>query len=126
MIKILIQSVLGVVLVVLGLFLLFALAFNGSVGETFVNYSFFISAVLIIAFGISKIATVKNLVSMTLGIGSIVFYLPMIWQRFNFQYTDVSNGVFIDVWIIGILFTALIVKPNKSLNQTGAKDAPPG
>ncbi len=126
MINILIQSVFGVVLIVIGLFLLFALAFNGSVGETFVNYSFFTSALLIIAFGISKLATVKYSISMVLGIGSIVFYLPMVWQRFNFQYTNVSNGVFIDLGIIAILLTALIVKPNTSLNQTGAKDAPPG
>jgi hypothetical protein len=110
---------------ILGLFLLFALAFNGSVGETFVNYSFFTSATLMIAFGSSKIAKAKYSITMSLGIASTMFYLPMIWQRFNFSYTDISEGIYFDFWVIAILLVSLICKPNKSLKQIGAKDASP-
>ena len=76
----LIQIVLGIMLVLVGLFLLFALAFNGSVGEWFVNYSFFASSILIIACGITKIANRGKLTTIVLGFLGVIFYLPMIWQ----------------------------------------------
>jgi hypothetical protein len=73
------QAALGTLLIVQGLFLLFALAFNGSVGETFVNYSFFSSACAILITGGLTIAKVNWRVTMGVGIASITLYLPMIW-----------------------------------------------
>lgn len=105
------QTVAGVVLIVVGLFLWFALAFNGSVGEDFVNYSFFTSAALMIAFGASKIANTKYSISIFLGMGSVILYLPMIWQRFNFSYTNVSDGIYFDFWVVAILLLSLLLKP---------------
>lgn len=70
-----------------------------------------------IAFGSSKIAKAKCSTSLRLGIASTIFYLPMIWQRFNYSYTDVSESIYFDLWIIAILLVSLLCKPNKSLNQ---------
>lgn len=119
-----IQSILGGILIILGLFLLFALAFNGSVGETFVNYSFFTSASLMIAFGISKLNKIRYPISMGLGITSMLLYFPMIWQRFNFKHTDVSTGIYFDMWVIAILLISLIIKPNKSSKRDAIDGAP--
>jgi uncharacterized membrane protein HdeD (DUF308 family) len=117
MINRLIQIALGILLIILGVFLLLALAFNGTVGETFVNYSFFLSSVLIISFGFSKIIKNKYTISVCLGIISIVLYLPMIWQRFNFAYETDKVGLKFDIWIVVLIITAIIIRPTKSVKS---------
>lgn len=121
-----IQLLLGTFLILQGLFLLFALAFNGGVGETFVNYSFFASALLMIVFGGLKIAEAKWPICVIFGLVSLVLYLPMIWQRFNFGFGTDTTGLYFDAWVIVILLVSLISKPNAGLNQTGENNATPG
>ncbi len=111
----LIQTFFGVISVLLGLFLMFALAFNGTVGERFVNYSFFLSGLLIIIFGCSKLRIVTNTVSVSLGLVSIVLYLPMVWQRFNYCETDIA-GLEFDVFIIIFIIAAIAFKAKKEIN----------
>jgi len=102
----------GAVLILLGLFLWFALVFNGSVGGKFVNYSFFFSGLVIIIFGFSKLTIGSNYVSFPLGLISIILYLPMVWERFNSCETDIE-GLKFDVFIILFILMNMIFKPNK-------------
>lgn len=106
-ITIIIQSILGAILILQGLFLWFALAFNGSVGEELVNFSFFISAMLMIICGGLKISGTKRTITNHFCLASIVFYLPMIWQRFDSCYGIDSAGFSFDIWIIIIMFISL-------------------
>lgn len=103
------RIVLGIVLIIQGLFLWFALAFNVVVGETFVNYSLFTSALLMIVLGGSKFTKSKKSTSLILGLVSIAFYLPMVWQRLN---TNDTGTLLFDAWVIGVLLFTLISKPN--------------
>ncbi len=112
----LIQIVLGIMLVLVGLFLLFALAFNGSVGEWFVNYSFFASSILIIACGITKIANRGKLTTIVLGFLGVIFYLPMIWQRFNFGREVNTDNITFDIILISGVLVASLLNPKKRSN----------
>jgi hypothetical protein len=76
----------GISLVVVGLFLLFALGFNGSVGGTFVNYTFFASALFILAAGATKILGGNFKFLRIFCSAAMLLYLPMIWQRFDFNF----------------------------------------
>jgi hypothetical protein len=115
MINKIIQTIFGVISILLGLFLLFALVFNGSVGERFVNYSFFLCGLFLIIFGCSKLTIAASNVSASLGLISIVLYLPMVWQRFNFCETDITNVKF-DVLIIMFIIVAIGFKGKKTIN----------
>ena len=101
---------LGVLLIAQGLFLLFALAFNGTVGETFVNWSFSLSGLSMIACGSFKIAKADFKVMAMFGLVSLVFYLPMIWQRFNYSSSIDVIGLCFDIWIIAIAIITIIYK----------------
>ncbi len=105
-----IQSILGEILIFQGLFLWFALAFNGSVGEQFVNYFFFTSALLMIICCVLKISGTKWSVTSRLCLASIIFYLPVIWQRFDFHSGMYSSDFYFDVWVIVILLISLTGK----------------
>lgn len=111
------QIGLGIILIIQGLFLWFVLAFNGGVGESFVNYSFFVSALLMIILGGVKFFKSKRSISLILGLASIAFYLPMIWQRFDYKYGPDTGSLSFDTWVIGILLYACINKPNKLINR---------
>ena len=111
----------GIVLIVQGLFLWFALAFNGGVGETFVNYSFFASALLMIILGASMFTKANKQFSLSLGIACVVLYLPMIWQRFNYKsFVDIGALMF-DIIIIGLVVGSVLIrfvgKPNHPLKR---------
>jgi hypothetical protein len=69
---------LGNALVLIGLFLWFALAFNVTVGETFVNYSFFVSALLIVIAGVMKNLNRNFKFFQRCCSIALVLYLPMI------------------------------------------------
>jgi len=78
------------------------LLFNGTVGETFVNYSFFVSAFLMISGGIfstAKSASYTYLTRITLVL-ALISYLPMVWQRFNFTFGIDRGGLYFDVGIL--------------------------
>lgn len=109
---------LGIILILQGVFLLFALAFNGGVGEDFVNYSFFLSALLMIITGGLKISKANWSITSAYCLAGIIFYLPMIWQRFNFSFGTDHGGLSFDFWVIVIMLIALIGKPNKQLQAT--------
>ena len=111
------QSALGTLLIVQGLFLLFALAFNGSVGETFVNYSFFSSACAMLITGGLKIAKANWRIIAGVGLASIILYLPMIWQRFNFRSGTDYTGLYFDLGIITIMLISILCKPNQCKQQ---------
>jgi len=107
----------GIALVVLGLFLWFSLAFNGGVGELFVNYSFFASALFLVIAGLLKINRVKWEFARNFCAIALVAYLPMIWQRFNFTYGTDWVGFYFDVAIVIFMLIFISSKPNKSLKS---------
>jgi len=114
------RIVLGLILILQGLFLLFALAFNGGVGEPFVNICFFISAVLMIVLGITKFFKTQRSTALWLGLAAIVFYLPMIWQRFNFSFGPDAGNLSFDTWIVGVVLLSSLGKPNHPLERDGS------
>ena len=105
----------GIALIILGLFLWFALAFNGSVGNTFVNNSFFVSALLMVIAGLVSFDKIKWKITISICVVSLVAYLPMIWQRFNFKYGTDWGGFGFDV--IVVLFLIACVAKNKNSNN---------
>ena len=72
-------KIMGVALIFLGLFLWFSLAFNGGVGQPFVNYSFFTSALFMVVAGSLKIANSKLKITRYFCAAALITYLPMIW-----------------------------------------------
>ena len=108
------QASLGKLLIGMALFLSFALTFNGGIGETFVNYSFFTSALLILCLGVYKLIGAARKLIFTLGGLSIVFYLPLIWQRFNFRYGLDSGGLYFDLVILAIVALSTLYTPSKA------------
>jgi hypothetical protein len=108
----------GIAFILIGLFLWFALAFNGGVGETFVNYSFFTSALFMIITG--ALATTKSNRKAARNLCSIalVCYLPMIWQRFNYSFGADWGGLFFDIIFVVLMVIFLLKKPNKAPQPT--------
>ena len=92
----------GIGLILIGLFLWFTLAFNGSVGETFVNYAFFLSALFMVIAGSLRVALSNSVTSKFVCVAALVCYLPMIWQRFNFKFNADWVGFCFD--LIFVLF----------------------
>lgn len=103
----------GIALIFLGLFLWFVLSFNGSVGEQFVNYTFFASALFMIISGAIKTITTKSEISRNFCIAALLCYLPMIWQRFNFNFGIDSSGLYFDIAIV----TFMVIFISKNLNK---------
>ncbi|RKZ48888.1 MAG: hypothetical protein DRQ48_02095 [Gammaproteobacteria bacterium] len=109
----------GIVLIFLGLFLWLALAFNGTVGNTFVNYLFFISAALMVIAGFFSMNKTKWKITRNICTASLITYLPMIWQRFNFKYDVDWVGFKFDV-IVVIVLLIFIIK-NLTNHSSGRK-----
>ena len=97
----------------LGLFLWFALAFNGSIGEPFVNYSFFASALFMIISGAITVMSSKSEISRNFCIAALLCYLPMIWQRFNFKSGIDTDGLYFDIAIV----TLMVIFITKNLTR---------
>jgi hypothetical protein len=108
------NEVFGGAFILLGLFLLFALAFNGSVGISLVNYTFFTSSLLLVIIGFLRFSMVSWKLIIILTIGSAVLYTPMVWQRFNFNSVVVMSNVYFDLGIITTVLVSLTCKPNKA------------
>ena len=115
----------GIALIVLGLFLWFALAFNGSVGETFVDYSFFTSAALMIVAGILRLVKGKSNLARMVGALAFLSYMPMIWQRFNFSSSTDSVGLYFDIGIIVFLLIFIAINPSRKLKQETPRGGAP-
>ncbi len=100
----------GIALIGLGLFLWFALAFNGGIGEPFVNYSFFTSALFMIIAGSMRIVKSKPNIARILCEIALVAYMPMIWQRFNFTFGTDWGGFYFDIAIVVFMLIFLTIK----------------
>ncbi len=112
--KVIFNQTVGAILIGQGLFLLFAFAFNGSVGEKFVNISFCISALTMIILGVSKLVKPDFRFNFILGIVGIVLYLPMIWQRYQYDYCSDCTVKSLDLLIILVLFISLLIRSYKT------------
>ena len=114
----------GIALILIGFLLWFALAFNGSVGTDFVDQSFFTSGLFMVIAGIAiSLRTNWNIVRVMCAL-SLITYMPMIWQRFNFIYGVDWGGFVLDLAIAVFLIFVIVKKPNQSLKsgtpQSGA------
>lgn len=105
-------------LISVGLFVWFVLAFNGSVGAPFVDSSFFMSALFMVVSGALTLAKVKPSVANALCALALLFYLPMIWQRFNFKFNTDWVGLGFDGLIVVFLLAFLI----KNLRDRSSRD----
>ena len=108
----------GIALIVLGLFLWFSLAFNGGVGKPFVNYSFIASALFMVIAGSMKFAKFNHGVTRIFCAAAFLGYLPMIWQRFNFDFGINWVGFSFDIAIVVFLLIAISSKSNKAPQPT--------
>ena len=103
----------GVTLVALGLFLWFALAFNAGVGEPFVNYLFFASALFMVIAGCLQIFSSYWRAARFFCVAALASYLPMIWQRFNSMFGPDWFGLLIDIVIVVYLLKSITRIPDK-------------
>lgn len=110
----------GIALIFIGLFLGFTLAFNGGVGETFVNYAFFTSALFMIIAGSLRIAlSISNGSSIICGI-ALFCYIPMIWQRFNYKFGTDWIGLCFDIaFVLFMLIFIFLGLNNKNKSVSG-------
>ncbi|MCJ8305128.1 hypothetical protein [Shewanella sp.] len=107
----------GITLIILGLFLLFAFGFNGSVGTEFVNSSFVTSALLMILAGTLKTASLNWKASRIVCVAALVAYTPMIWQRFNYKFSVDEAGLIFDIMFVVFMLAFIINKPNKAIKK---------
>jgi len=107
----------GIALTLLGLFLWFALAFNGGIGESFVNYSFFASALFMIIAGSVRIAKSRSNIARNFCAAALVAYMPMIWQRFNFTFGTDWGGFYFDIAIVVFMLIFLTTMRVKELKN---------
>lgn len=115
----------GIALIVIGFFLIFALGFNGSVGNDFVDKSFFTSAILLMVTGVVVLVKANWNIVRVLCVISLFAYTPMIWQRFNFSFGVDWGGLVFDMGLVIFIIFVIIKNPNKSLKEVDAlKRAP--
>ena len=92
------------------------MAFNGGVGETFVNYSFFASALFMIITGVLATTKFNRKAARNFFYMAFICYLPMIWQRFFHSFGPDWVGLFFD--IIFVVLMVIFKKPYKVSQST--------
>jgi len=110
----------GIALIFIGLFLCFTLAFNGSVGTIFLNYAFFISAILMITAGSLRLALTDSFISRVVCSTALICYSPMIWQRFKFNTDWV--GLYFDIAFVLFMLVFICLKPKNKNKPVIDKD----
>ena len=105
--------------IVLGLFLLLAVSFNGGLGTVFYSLAATTSAICLIFVGITSIKNKKNKETpYYLSLVSFVSYLAVIFQLFTFKDGVEWLALFFNVCII--FYIGLLVnhhKPNKAVKN---------
>jgi hypothetical protein len=102
-------------LIFLGLFLWFAIAFNGGIGEPFVNYLAIASGLFMVVTGIMIIKKYTVSSIRIISMLAIITYSAVIWQRFNFSYGIDWGGIVFDcIYVVLLLWVIIRCKPNKS------------
>jgi uncharacterized membrane protein YphA (DoxX/SURF4 family) len=56
---------------------------------------------------------------------ALVLYLPMIWQRFNFNFGIDIVGLYFDIFIAAFLIFCITRKPNNSVKRDAPQAARP-
>ena len=107
----------GITLIIVGLFLLFAFGFNGSVGTDFVNSSFVTSAWLMILAGTLRTTNLNWKAARITCIAALIAYLPMIWQRFNYKFSVDEAGLLFDIMFVVLMVAFIYNKPNKAIKK---------
>ena len=106
--------------IVLGLFLLFAIAFNGGLGAVFYSLAAITSAFCLIFVGITSIKNNHNKEKpYYLSLVAFVCYLAVIFQLFTFKNGVEWLALFFNICII--FYIGLLVnyhKPNKATKKT--------
>lgn len=108
----------GITFIFIGLFLWFALAFNGGVGEEFVNYSFFASGLFMIIAGALATTKIYRKAARNFCYLALICYLPMIWQRFVYSSGPDVVGLFFDIIFVVIMIIFILKKPNQTSQPT--------
>lgn len=106
-------------LIFIGLFLLFAIGFNGGIGEPFVTYSAVCAGLLMVIAGTLGAAAKSRKIIVVVATAALVCYLPVLWQRFNLTFFVDWVGVFLDcLYILAMVAMIISNKPNNQIKQT--------
>lgn len=98
--------------IIFGVFLLFALMFNGGIGSTLSNISAILSGISLMMFGIRSGSYKKINPKFFLSIFAGLTYLPIVYGRFNGRYETDWEGFKCDI-IFLLLIVALSFKYRK-------------
>lgn len=106
-----------------GIFLLFALLFNGGTGVSLITYSVVLTGIILIMVGIISFS--NNVFPFVLSIVACLSYIPVMYLSFNTSYGVDWAALILDAIIIFIIIKLAVgFKPNKSLKsgtpQSGA------
>ena len=111
----------GGTVIFLGVFLWFAMAFNGGIGSVFVNWAAFASGLSMVAAGTAYIARWGAVYTRVLGVCALGGYLPVVWQRFHMRYGPdwvglVFDGVYV-VCLLAVIVRGKAAKPDRSMDS---------
>ena len=97
----------NVLIIILGIFLWFALLFVGGLGESFLTYSAIASGFFMVITGILiRISETKIIIRCSAFI-ALLGYLPIVWWHFNSELGTDWPGLIIDAFFI-LVITVLI------------------
>lgn len=114
----------GVGFILLGLFLWFALAFNGGIGSSFYNFSLFTSALFMIITGSLAVFSINNNGSRRTCLVALVCYLPVVWKRIDCLNDPDAAGLLFDVIFIALMFFLYRKNLTNRLRKGRRKAAP--
>jgi len=104
-----------ITIVILGLFIWFALAFNGGVGASFVNYAALACGMLLIVAGSWRLLKLQWQTARAICTAAILAYLPMIWQRTQFQFDTDWVGFGFDAFFIALMLLFVFRRPDDKI-----------
>jgi hypothetical protein len=90
-----------------GLFMLFAVAFNGGLGSTLVTYSACASATSLILAGAAAFKTERHKAVFPLLAVAALAYLPVIYQRYTWRWGIDWGGLVFDALFVAFLLYSL-------------------
>jgi hypothetical protein len=93
----------GFAAIVIGLFILFAVAFVGGLGSALYSYSACASAVSLILAGAASLKVERRVGVFWLLVLAAITYVPVIFHRFGFRWGIDWGGIVFDVLYVAFL-----------------------
>jgi hypothetical protein len=113
----------GIAAVCIGLFILFAVAFNGGLGPAIYTYSGCLSALTVIFAGLASFkARWRHATPWLLGTAGLV-YVPIIYQRFMWTWGPDWGGIVFDALYMIFISRFLCSHRSGAARQSNIRDA---